>query len=82
MPGDRENVVKLSADHRTVCKFGPSQTDQDNLKLAKGNIRDLYRNALKIGELNAVFSLGGGEENRQLDALQTRLAQLSPPPTQ
>ena len=28
MPGDRENVVKLSADHRTVCKFGPSQTDR------------------------------------------------------
>ena len=82
MPGDRENVVKLSADHSTVCKFGPSQTDQDNLKLARGNIRDLYRNALKMGELNAVSSLSVGEENRQLDELQARLAQLAPTPTQ
>ncbi|KAH8591174.1 hypothetical protein B0O99DRAFT_744603 [Bisporella sp. PMI_857] len=46
MPGDRENVVKLNADHSTVCKFGPSLADQDNFKLVQSNIRDLYRSAL------------------------------------
>ena len=50
MPGDRENVVKLNADHRSVCKFGASQQDQDNFNLVRGNIRDIYKNALKICE--------------------------------
>jgi hypothetical protein len=50
MPGDRENVVKLEAGHSTVCKFGSSQDDQDNLKLVKVNIKDLYREALKKSE--------------------------------
>ncbi|KAJ8133016.1 hypothetical protein O1611_g607 [Lasiodiplodia mahajangana] len=47
MPGDRENVVKLNADHSTLCKFGSGQTDQDNLKLVRYNIKDIYTNALK-----------------------------------
>ncbi|ETS73696.1 hypothetical protein PFICI_14642 [Pestalotiopsis fici W106-1] len=47
LPGDRENVVKLNADHGSVCRFGLGQTDLDNLKLVRGNIRDVYRNALK-----------------------------------
>ncbi|KAK3380656.1 hypothetical protein B0T24DRAFT_697246 [Lasiosphaeria ovina] len=47
MPGDRENVVKLNADHVTICKFGPGQEDQDNFELVLGNIKDLYSNALK-----------------------------------
>ncbi|OTA59076.1 hypothetical protein K449DRAFT_385103 [Hypoxylon sp. EC38] len=42
LPGKRENLVSLDADHSGVCKFGPSQTDQDNFKLVRGNIRDLY----------------------------------------
>jgi len=50
MPGDRENVVKLAADHSTVCKFGSSQDDQDNLELVQSNIRDLYDAALKRSE--------------------------------
>ena len=57
MPGDRENVVKLNADHIGVCKFGSSLDDHDNFKLVRGNIRDLYRNALKICELGAIPSL-------------------------
>jgi hypothetical protein len=28
LPGDRENVVKLNADHSGVCKFETEQTDQ------------------------------------------------------
>lgn len=50
MPGDRENVVKLTADHSTVCKFGSSQDDRDNLELVQSNIGDLYDAALKKSE--------------------------------
>ena len=49
IPGDRENIVKLNADHTNVCKFGPDQRDQDNFKLVRSNIKDLYKNALKTG---------------------------------
>jgi len=54
MPGDHENVVKLNADHRGVCKFGPSLDDQDNFKLVRSNIKDLYTNALKTCELRII----------------------------
>ncbi|PVH72159.1 hypothetical protein DL98DRAFT_539475 [Cadophora sp. DSE1049] len=50
MPGNRENVVKLIADHSEVCKFGPSLEDQDNFKLVRGNIKDLYKKALGSGQ--------------------------------
>ncbi|KAI4864171.1 hypothetical protein F4820DRAFT_449256 [Hypoxylon rubiginosum] len=43
LPGNRENIVKLEADHSGVCKFGESQTDQDNLKLVRVNLQDLYK---------------------------------------
>jgi len=43
--------VKLNADHSGVCKFGKSQTDLDNLKLVKHNIRDVFKQALKRCEL-------------------------------
>jgi hypothetical protein len=61
MPGDHENVVKLNADHSGVCKFGQSQIDQDNFKLVRGNIRDLYKRALKKCELNTIPSIIGQE---------------------
>ncbi|KAJ5771963.1 hypothetical protein N7520_002492 [Penicillium odoratum] len=47
LPGDRENIVMLIADHSTVCKFGPSQPDQDNLERVLSNIVDIYEAALK-----------------------------------
>ena len=47
IPGDRENVVKLNADHSGICKFGSTVAEQDNFKLVKVNIRDIYKNALK-----------------------------------
>ena len=47
MPGDREHVVKLNADHSGLCKFGSGQIDQDNFKLVQSNIKDLYNIALK-----------------------------------
>ncbi|SPO06474.1 uncharacterized protein DNG_09164 [Cephalotrichum gorgonifer] len=46
LPGDHENIVKLDADHRGVCKFGPSEEDQDNFELVLGNVQDLYEGAL------------------------------------
>jgi len=47
IPGDRENVVKLNADHSGICKFGSTVAEQDNFKLVKVNIKDIYKNALK-----------------------------------
>jgi hypothetical protein len=55
--------VKLNADHSGVCKFGPSLEDQDNFKLVRGNIKDLYKNALKIGELRTI-SLADSREQQ------------------
>lgn len=55
MPGDHENVVKINADHSGVCKFGPSLEDQDNFKLVRSNIKDLYMNALKTRELSVIL---------------------------
>lgn len=73
MPGDHENVVKLNADHSGVCKFGPSQRDQDNFKLVRGNIRDLYRNALKNRELSSLPPIiGQKEESTDEDGLYAR----------
>lgn len=45
--GDRENVIELDADHSGVCKFGESQAEQDNLKLVRANLQDLYKRTLK-----------------------------------
>jgi hypothetical protein len=74
MPGDHENVVKLNADHSGVCKFGLSQTDQDNFKLVRGNIRDLYRNVLKNRELSSIPPIIGqeGRVSMDEDGLQVR----------
>lgn len=73
MPGDRENVVKLNADHSAVCKFGPSQTDQDNFKLVRGNIRDLYKKALKTRELSSMPPIIGQGERASRDGMVCRL---------
>ncbi|KAK2020925.1 hypothetical protein LX32DRAFT_605626 [Colletotrichum zoysiae] len=75
MPGDRENVVKLDADHSTVCKFGPTESDQDNLKLVRSNIKELYKKALHHSELDAVPVPDGSESKVDVE-LQARLAAL------
>lgn len=78
MPGDRENVVKLNADHSGVCKFDESQTDQDNFKLVRGNIKDIYKIALKNCELITLPSMIGQEGRVSVDddAIEARLANL------
>lgn len=54
MPDDREQIVDLKANHSGLCRFRPDQTDQDNLKLVRSNIKGLYRAALENGELTAL----------------------------
>lgn len=79
MPGDHENVVKLNADHSGVCKFGPSLEDQDNFKLVRGNIKDLYKSALKKGTLSDIpchISAKGEPKFVDDGELQARLAAL------
>ena len=83
MPGDKEHVVKLMADHRSVCKFGPSQVDQDNFKIVWSNTRELYEKALKKalenGELVAlppIIGQGGRAQPTDEDKLEARLARL------
>ena len=77
IPGDRENIVMLNADHSSVSKFGESQTDQDNFKLVRSNIKDIYKNALKNCELIAI-STTVNQEGRvstvEKNGLQVRLA--------
>jgi hypothetical protein len=54
LPGDKEHIVKLNADHHGICRFGKSQVDEDNLELVEANIKDLYKQGLKAGELRKV----------------------------
>lgn len=80
LPGDRENIVKLEADHGGVCKFGTTQTDQDNFELVRSNLNDMYQNALKIGELWSIpDATGQSAAPTDEDILQQRLARLRGP---
>jgi hypothetical protein len=63
MLGDRERAVQLNADHRGVCKFGPSQTDQDNFNLVRANIKGLYKKALENCELSTISPIIGQRGN-------------------
>ncbi|KZL67693.1 NB-ARC domain-containing protein, partial [Colletotrichum tofieldiae] len=75
IPGDRENVVRLDADHSTVCKFGGTQSEQDNFKRVRSNIKDMYKKALQQSELNAVTIPVGSESKLDME-LRARLAAL------
>lgn len=77
MPGDCENIVKLDADHGDVCRFDTSEHDQDNYELVRGNIKDIYKNALKIGELDRILRFEGqGKIKNQDQDLKARFARL------
>lgn len=88
MPGDRENIVKLDADHGDVCRFDRSEHDQDNYELVERNMKDIYLNALKKGELNRVLLSAGerpgtnpenvGARNQDLQARLAKLKGSSP----
>lgn len=68
-------MVKLNADHSKVCKFGLGDEDQNNLKLVRANVKDLYKKALACSESNLVSSLAGEDVNSS-DALEARLERL------
>lgn len=51
LAGSRENIVRLDADHRNMCRFDESMQDQDNFKLVRGNIQELYNGAIRHSEL-------------------------------
>ena len=63
LPGTRENIVELNADHSNLCRYDNSMQDQDNFKLVANNIQDLYENALKRSE--SVEVSFGAEESRE-----------------
>ena len=69
-------MVKLNADHSGVCKFGTDQADQDNLKLARANIKDLYRAAVKTVELTVLPPAARKEPMGSDDQLAERFPQL------
>lgn len=72
--------MKLDADHGSVCKFGSNQTDQDNFKLVRSNLSDLYKSAVKNSELNTTFDTVGQKETAtDEDELKRRFAQLRKP---
>ena len=51
LPGHRENIVRLNADHSDMCRFDiKDQRDKDNLKIVSSNLEDVYKEALKCGE--------------------------------
>src|SRR5438067_1289262 len=66
LPGDRENIVKLNADHSGVCKFGLGQDDQDNFELVRSNIKDLCKSAIRAGELSTILSSDNHEHTVEL----------------
>lgn len=51
LPGNKERQIALDADHRTICRFGDEETDQDNLKTVKSNVKHLYTRALAAGKI-------------------------------
>lgn len=75
-------MVKLNADHSSVCKFGPVQEDQDNLELVQGNILDVFEKALKTSECSAmpsvmpVTKMEAAEDRVADDKLRRRFAGL------
>jgi hypothetical protein len=80
LPGDRENIVKLNADHSGICRFDESEFDQDNFKLVRSNVKDLYKSALRVGELRT--TIPSSDRDPQIEhtederGLQARFAQL------
>ena len=46
--------MKLDADHSDVCRFDGSEHGQDNYELVERNMKDIYLNALKKGELKCL----------------------------
>ncbi|KAF3407827.1 hypothetical protein DPV78_000268 [Talaromyces pinophilus] len=64
LPGDREKWIILDADHHTICRFGPDEDDQHNLKIVKSRLKELYAAALSTMQpLNAGYFLNATAVN-------------------
>ena len=60
LPGHRENIVRLNADHSNMCRFDVTdQRDKDNLKIVSSNLEDVYNEALKHCESTEYVLLPG-----------------------
>ena len=68
LSSDHERLVKLNADHRTVCKFGTSQVDRDNFALVQSNIQYLFQDALRVYEKGRLQTLTEGFTSMTLTA--------------
>jgi hypothetical protein len=56
LPGSREHVVKLNAEHSDMCRFDLSiPNDQDNYEVVEANLEELCLEALKQGERNVIL---------------------------
>jgi hypothetical protein len=53
LSGNKERQISLNADHSTICRFGTTTVDQDNLTIVKSNLKGLYTRALTAGKMNS-----------------------------
>lgn len=85
LPGERENIIELNAEHSELCRFDSDRRDQDNFKLVANNIQDLYEAALATSEsVDVFFQSGASRETADspqgIDQnLNKRFASLSAP---
>jgi hypothetical protein len=76
LPGDRENIVMIDATHSDMCKFdNQSVHDQDNFELVRGNLEDLYKEALAKSESVGIPSRTAAISESDLEQ---RLSELGP----
>lgn len=51
LPGDKETIIRMNADHGGVCRFDPTNSiDQDNYIMLEGALIRVCRAALKPGK--------------------------------
>jgi hypothetical protein len=56
LPGGRETVIRMDADHGDVCRFDPgNETDQQNYRRLEVALMRTCKFALKEGEKRYVF---------------------------
>lgn len=63
----------LNGDHHTICRFGRSRVDENNLEIVQSNITDLYNAALEAGELTRGANI---TSNVAIARLQARFLDL------
>ncbi len=85
LPGEREAIVELNANHSDLCRFGGTQTDQDNYEMVSSRIQKMYKAALKQSEpVKILYAAQGGTEAandaQEIDQdLEARFASLHKP---